>query len=101
MITKAKAFLTTDNHTFATVEEAQTHELARILEGCFTPADGDRTILSRTTAKILVANAEEIADILTTKGSSKPAARSVNGGTKKRKPKTDAAPASAPALATA
>lgn len=85
MITKTAAFQTSDQKTHATLEEAQQHELEILL----TPAGFDEE-----TPKIcqqLVQVADKVVDILTTTATSKPRARKVNGGTKKRTPKVDPA----------
>jgi hypothetical protein len=83
MITKQPSFVTSDNKPHATLEEAQQHELSLL----FSPPDfGGAPVVDQVVAVILQHQAK-ILDILTTKENSKPRARAVNGGSKKRKPK--------------
>lgn len=49
-----------------------------------------------TVARFIIENADKIIDILTTTATSKPKARKINGGTKVRKPKPTATPATTP-----
>lgn len=88
MIEFTKSFRTSDGSVFATLEEAQQREIARILAS--DPDDAQRVDESMKLAGTILDNAEKIVDILTTTKSSKPSARKVNGGTKKRKPATPA-----------
>lgn len=79
MITNTKAFLTSDNKTHATLEDAQRHELDTLWD------ENEKAQPTQTVAVWLLANKDKIVDILTTTAASKPRARKVNGGTKKRK----------------
>lgn len=73
MITFTKSFKTLDNKIFASLEEAQIHEIASALG------------YSAEEAKNILAKKDILLDILTTKPTSKTRARSINGGTKRRK----------------
>lgn len=89
MITKTQAFQTSDNKTHASLEEAQKWEIAILGEATQLAAVGNNR---EEVAKWILANAPKLLDILTTKSTSKPRARKVNGGTKKRTPTTPPAP---------
>lgn len=94
MITFTKAFLTSDERTFSTVEEAQRHEIALLLR--FDESDLENAPILNS----IMDSAEKIVDILTTTVSSKPKARKCNGGKKTRKPTTEpTAATTTPALA--
>lgn len=83
MITTAKAFVTSDQKTHATLPDAQQHELELLL----TPAGfGEET---PSICQHLVQMSDKVVDILTTTSRSKVRARKVNGGTKKRKAAPD------------
>ena len=87
MITRSPSFITSDNRAFATLEDAQRHEIAILLSlDPETPAEN-------SLLNLLMEKREALADVLTTTPTSKPRARAVNGGTKTRKPKPAAAPA--------
>lgn len=83
MIEKCTSFKTSDGEIHASIEKAQNHVLERILmsKGVSDSAGITSTILE---------NKDEIIDCLTMTASSKPKARKVNGGTKKRSPKKSA-----------
>jgi hypothetical protein len=85
MITKTQSFTTSDKQIFATIEEAQQHELYTFLKTLEMGADDDETKIA---AKLL-SNKDKIIDLLTTKANSRPAARKANGA--KRKPKASVA----------
>ncbi len=85
MIERTAAFKAVGN-TFATLEEAQCAELCELLKGVGNVNDEAVELV----AKKLVENPVKVVDILTTTATSKPRARKVNGGTKKRTPKTPA-----------
>ncbi len=87
MITKTKSYQTSDGKIFGSIPEAQAHEVRTLATAEFAPDVADKV------AVWACANCDKLVDILTTKGSSKPAARAVNGGTKKRTPKPQSAPA--------
>ena len=82
MITFAKSYKTSDDQIFGTVEGAQEHELQLAL----TPIVA-KEALGDVVRKI-IAQKDLIVDILTTTPNSKPKARSLHGGTKKRPSKT-------------
>lgn len=84
MISFLKAYSTEDGKVFPSIEEAQNHEIACLLkdEG-IASSDALTALIS-----YLVQHKDKIIDILTTTGSSRPKARKINGGTKKRTPKT-------------
>ena len=79
MITRTASFATSDGQTFIELEGAQGHELDLLLKTC-----GDCT----AAISIIIAQRDKVIDILTTTPTSKPRARRVNGGTKKRKAAT-------------
>ena len=81
MIEFTKSYKTADGQVFGTVEEAQAHELEALF--LTSPVDTPSDL-----AKSILAKKAEIIDILTTTPNSKPKARRINGGTKKRTPKT-------------
>lgn len=83
MITKIMSFQTSDGEIHASIEKAQNHVLEKILMSKGT-AD------SAKIASIILENKDEVIDCLTMTASSKPKARKVNGGTKKRSPKKSA-----------
>lgn len=87
MITKIGAFKTSNDKTFDTIEAAQQEELAIIL----THGDGDPSEVTRGLCEKLVTAADKVVDILTTTIRSKPRARKVNGGTRKRRTTPDPA----------
>lgn len=88
MIQKTKAFQTSDGETFSEIESVQRHEVESMINAANPKFEClGSTVAVQEVATWIVANAEELADILTTKGSSKPATRSINGGTKERKRK--------------
>ncbi len=76
MIERTSAFKTSDGQTFAELPDAQKHELELLLEH-----DDDLPM----TVSTLLEHADKIVDILTTGPRSKPKARKIHGGTKKRK----------------
>ena len=78
MIQFTKSYKTNDGQIFGTIEEAQAHEIAVVFE--FLPLADAREI-----ASAVLKNKTILIDILTTTPNSKPKARSVNGGSKKRK----------------
>lgn len=78
MIEFVKAFKTEDGKTHASIEEAQKHSLSVLLEN----------VSAEETSSFLVRNRDKVVDILTTKKSSKPRARSINGGRKNRTAKS-------------
>lgn len=87
MIEFTKAYKTTSGQTFESIEAAQEAELQGILAG----SEGS----TGTVAKRIVEKSDQIIDVLTTTAKSKPKARRINGGTKKRIPKPKALPAAA------
>lgn len=90
MIEKIAAYKSSDGKCVGSIEEVQRHELRILL----TPGmidgekgtDQDRAALD-TAVHVIVENRDKVVDVLTTGPRSKPKARSVNGGTKKRTPK--------------
>lgn len=79
MIQFTKSYKTSDGQVFGTIEDAQYHELQTTLG----LSNDSNNIIG-----VIMKNKDVIIDILTTTPNSKPKARSVNGGTKKRTPKT-------------
>lgn len=89
MITTAKAFVTSDQKTHAALEDAQKHELAILLRLQSGPQESGFTLANLV--DLVMGCREKVMDVLTTTASSKPRARKVNGGTKKRKATSDPA----------
>lgn len=83
MITKVNAYQSSDGTAHSSLEEAQRHELKNLLAEKIGWVIGSEDLDKATTA--VIKNAEAIIDILTTTPNSKPKARKINGGTKKRK----------------
>lgn len=83
MITRMTGYTSSDGEMHATLAEAQFEEL-KILGLSATGFDVDDADRS---AQFIVDNADKILDILSTTPTSKPKARSINGGKKVRKPK--------------
>jgi hypothetical protein len=79
MITKTQSYKTSDGTILGSFDEAQAYELADELKDVFPNADSRKEII-----KCLIGHKERIVDILTMKPNSLPAARKINGGTKKR-----------------
>lgn len=94
MITKTQSFQTSDGTIHASIEDAQAWELKALLMQ-------DTLNLSKeqqdATAKILVTYRDKVIDALTTGPRSKPKARSINGGTKRRTSRGVNAPSPTPA----
>jgi len=84
MIEFTKSYKTSDGKLVASIPEAQVHELS-ILLGQVQVGDGEtqRDVL----AKFILEKKDVVVDILTTTSTSKPKARAIHGGTKKRTPK--------------
>lgn len=83
MIERTSAFKVGEK-TFATLTEAQAHELGSLLfdEDC---GNADSAAICNR----ILAHAEKVIDILSTKPTSKVRARKLNGATRKRKSPTD------------
>ena len=87
MIEFTKSYKTADGEVFATIEEAQMHEieatLTKLIENLGPNAV--KAFPAADAARMIVTEKEAIVDILTTTPNSKPKARSTHGGTKNRK----------------
>lgn len=83
MIEFTKSYKTSDGQVFGTIEDAQVHELEILLDDDKFNATSHSLI-----AQFLVSKKDSFLDILTTTPNSKPKARAINGGTKKRVKKT-------------
>lgn len=81
MIEFTKGYKTSDGKLVATGAEAQLHELKLLLGNVPSAIVEHPEIVSH----FVLENKEKFVDILTTTSSSKPKARSVNGGKKNRK----------------
>jgi hypothetical protein len=90
-ITFSKAFVCSDQNVFSTLALAQEHELILILKECPPPANNNPTDheIKSAVANHLLDNAVKIVDILTTKKTSRPAGRAINGNKRPRKPKVE------------
>jgi hypothetical protein len=76
MIERTNAFKV-GGQSFLTLQDAQKHELSKLLTGCVPPnLDG--------IVDWVMANKDKILDILTTTATSKSKARKINGGKKTR-----------------
>jgi hypothetical protein len=96
MITFTKAYKTSDNETFDTIEGAQAHELENLFDEAANGTLKPEELISLSTT---VMNCKEkVIDILTMKPTSKPRARKANGGSKTRKA-ADPVPQPTPAQA--
>lgn len=80
MITKIQSYRSSDGSIFATIEEAQRKDLELLF------ASQDQGTSSED---VVLKNRDKIIDILTTTPSSKPKARAINGGRKKRAAKNE------------
>lgn len=87
MIERTQAFKTSDDKTFESLAKAQEHELGIFILAA-VPGEAGSPLVGEICAHI-VAGSDRVVDILTTKESSRTKARKVNGGTKKRAPKTE------------
>lgn len=87
MIEKCQSFKTSDGKFHDTIEAAQRHELKKFIDGQFLSKDADMN--ANGILDVLINQKETIVDILTMNPSSKPKARRINGGTKKRAPKRE------------
>lgn len=90
MITFAKSFKASDGRLFGTVQEAQSYELELVVkkegdDGRVQSVSSAMENFPKYFAEKIMENRELILDILTTTNASKPKARAINGGTKKRK----------------
>lgn len=81
MITKTKSFTTSDGAVHATLEAAQLAELGHMF------AEQGHPLLAK-----IVENRAAVVDVLSTGPRSRPAARAVNGATRKRTTKPPAVP---------
>lgn len=86
MIEKTQSFKTSDGKIHETFEAAQEHELSALLAGLTNPILNPEE--AARLSKLILESAEKFIDILTMKPGSKAKARKINGGTKKRTPKT-------------
>lgn len=84
MITKTKAYTSSDGAVHATLEAAQEAELVKLLD-----SSTGQTWDAATLALVLIDRRAEVLNILTTCKTSHPRARNINGA--KRKPRVKAA----------
>lgn len=86
MITKVNAYQSSDGTAHSSLEEAQKAEIKALFkrEERANTSEWLEPSLEYI-ADLLVENAGQVVDILTTTPTSKPKARKVNGGTKRRK----------------
>jgi hypothetical protein len=82
MIEFTKSYKTTDGQVFSSIEAAQMHEIVLLFNDDKFDATAHNTI-----AKFLLSKKDALIDIFTTTPNSKPKARAIHGGTKKRTPK--------------
>jgi len=84
VIVKTQSFQSSNGKIFGSIAEAQKEEVALILQeplSSITPASVAAIL------DAILSNSEKIVDVLTTKGSSRPKARTANGATRKKKSK--------------
>lgn len=95
---KVKAWETSDGQTFSTVEDAQKHELRHILDNAFKGIAEDQTLKGAlaSVVEVLLTQADDVVNILTLKDDSRPAARKVGSGRKKKGDQAVAAPTAEP-----
>ena len=89
MIEFTKSYKTSDGKLVETIDAAKQHELALVMANIIQDDDGNskecsKDLYCEALAKVLLDNKDAIMDILTTTKNSKPKARAINGGTKKR-----------------
>lgn len=89
MIEFAKSYKASDGKCYGTLREAQVVEICAILDDVHFI----ETQVLQKTAEMLVDAKEAVVDVLTTTDTSRPRARRVNGGSKKRKPAPTVTPA--------
>lgn len=92
MITKVKSFAASDGSIHPSLEAAQTCEVRILLGECETELE---PAVRESFAIYMVKNATRFADVLTTRATSRPATRKVNGGKKEKKAKPTVVAASA------
>lgn len=88
MITPTKAFTTSDGAVWNKIEEAMEREIriAVLPDNLKSSKEIEEAI------HLIVAQKDAIVDILTMTPTSKPSARAIHGGTKKRKARTEPQP---------
>jgi hypothetical protein len=77
MIERINAYKSSDGTVVGSLEQVQRHELALLVSNAGTVTEAIDSIIT---------NRDKVVDILTTGPRSRPSARQINGGTKKRKP---------------
>lgn len=87
MITRTTGYASSDGTVHRTLEGAQRAEIVEIFKAHAGPSPKADPWTVEYMADIVMQNSTKLLDILTTTSRSKPRARAVNGGTKKRKPK--------------
>ena len=85
MITKTKAYTSSDGQVHATLAGAQTAEILRIFENY--PKEGEPAWSVNAIVVTIIANADKIKDVLTTGSRSRPGARAINRATRTTKRK--------------
>ena len=87
MIEFTKSYKTADGQVFGSIEAAQVHEVEATLTKLITNLGPNavKSFPAADVARMIVAEADTIVDILTTTPNSKPKARKINGGSKARK----------------
>ena len=85
MINFTKSYKTSDNQVFTSIDEAKIHELETLFTNInLTHGSTVGSGLATEIAKFIMDKKDIIVDILTTNPNSKPKARVIHGGTKKR-----------------
>lgn len=87
MIERVTAYKSSDGATFASLEEIQKHELMKLLGKLLPVPENQKEPLEIQLDQAcmeLIKQKQQVIDILTTGPRSKPKARSINGGTKRR-----------------
>jgi len=88
MIEFTKSYKTADGQVFGSVEDAQKHEISKLIEKLRETSSDGKALHESTPFAIaahIITNKDILIDILTTTPNSKPKARTTHGGTKNRK----------------
>ncbi len=84
----APTYKTSDGEKFEKLSDAQQHELELLFPPDHTRQEAPGMYYDgKLIAAVLMQKADIVSDILSTTSKSKPRARAINGGTKKRTPK--------------
>lgn len=88
MIQKTNSFRTSDGSIYSTVEQAQRHELEVLVNEALTMATSDDVndlSIPMSISRVFLDKRSQVIDILTTTETSRPTARKLHGGRKKKR----------------